>query len=206
MLDLVESIKFHVSKTAIWEYQVDVLSIIFVAFGLAMDAFAVSITSGLTIKRLRISHALRIGIAFGGFQALMPVVGWLIGLSLRDLISDVDHWVAFGLLSFVGCKMIYESLQMESQKKRIDPLNVCVLFMLSVATSIDALAVGVSFAFLNVSIVTPVVVIGIVTFLLSFAGVYVGNRLGHFFEKKIEIVGGLVLIGIGIKILVEHVS
>jgi len=204
VLDLVESIKFHVSKTAIWEYQVDVLSIIFVAFGLAMDAFAVSITSGLTIKRLRISHALRIGIAFGGFQALMPVVGWLVGLSLRDLISDVDHWVAFGLLSFVGCKMIYGSLQMESHKKRIDPLNVCVLFMLSVATSIDALAVGVSFAFLKVSIVTPVVVIGIVTFLLSFAGVYVGNRLGHFFEKKIEIVGGLVLIGIGIKILVEH--
>lgn len=180
------------------------ITIIFVAFGLAMDAFAVSITSGITIRHLRINHALKIAIFFGSFQAVMPVVGWLAGLSLRDFISDVDHWIAFGLLSFVGCKMIYEAIRTEAGEKEIDPLNLYVLLMLSVATSIDALAIGVSFAFLKISIVTPVIVIGIVTFLLSYLGTFVGNRLGHFFEKKIEIVGGLILIGIGMKILVEH--
>jgi len=182
------------------------ITIIFIAFGLAMDAFAVSVTSGFTIKQLRVEHALRIACFFGLFQAVMPLVGWLAGLSLRDFISNVDHWIAFGLLSFVGCKMIYESFRMESQKKRINPLNVYVLFMLSVATSIDALAVGVSFAFLKISIISPIIVIGIITFLLSFVGVFIGDKLGHFFEKKIEILGGLILIGIGIKILVEHLS
>jgi len=180
------------------------ITIVFVAFGLAMDAFAVSITSGITIKHLRINHALRIAFFFGSFQAVMPVIGWLAGLSLRDFIADVDHWVAFGLLGFVGCKMIYEAIKMEAGENGIDPLNIYVLLMLSVATSIDALAVGVSFAFLKISIVTPIIVIGGVTFLLSYLGTYVGNRLGHFFERKIEILGGLILIGIGTKILVEH--
>ena len=134
----------------------------------------------------------------------MPIVGWLAGLSLRDFISDIDHWIAFGILGFIGCKMIYEALRMELDREEVNPLNLSVLLMLSVATSIDALAVGVSFAFLNISIVTPVLVIGIVTFLLSYLGIFVGNRLGHFFEKKIEILGGLILIGIGVKILVDH--
>jgi len=169
-----------------------------------MDAFAVSITSGLTIKHLRINNALKIAIFFGSFQAVMPVIGWLAGLSLRDFIADVDHWIAFGLLSFIGCKMIYESIKIKSSEKEINPLNVYVLLMLSIATSIDALAIGVSFAFLKISIATPIIVIGAVTFLLSFLGVFVGNRFGHFFESKIEIVGGFILIGIGIKILIEH--
>jgi putative Mn2+ efflux pump MntP len=181
-----------------------VLTIILIAFGLAMDAFAVSITSGITVKNLKINNALKIAIFFGLFQAVMPTLGWLTGLSLRDFISGVDHWIAFGLLGSIGCKMIYESTKIGSSKKEINPLNVYVLLMLSIATSIDALAIGVSFAFLKVSIATPVIVIGTVTFLLSFLGVYVGKRIGHFFENKIEIVGGLILIGIGIKILVEH--
>ena len=182
----------------------DMLSIILVAVGLAMDAFAVSITSGITIKTLRINHAVKIAVFFGLFQAVMPVIGWLAGISLKDLISGVDHWIAFGLLSLIGCKMIYESTKIASNKKEINPLNVYVLLILSVATSIDALAIGVSFAFLKIAIITPVIIIGIVTFLLSFLGVFVGNRFGHLFESKFELAGGLILIGIGIKILVEH--
>lgn len=182
------------------------ITILFVAFGLALDAFAVSITSGIAIKHLRIEHALRIAIFFGSFQAAMPIIGWLAGISLKDLISGVDHWIAFGLLSLIGCKMIYESMKMKPDRVEIDPLSIYVLLILSVATSIDALAVGVSFAFLKIAIISPVIVIGIITFLLSFLGVFVGNRLGHFFEQKIELVGGLILIGMGIKILVEHLT
>jgi putative Mn2+ efflux pump MntP len=181
----------------------NMITILFIAFGLAMDAFAVSITNGITIKHQRINNALKIGIFFGSFQALMPLIGWLAGLRLRDFISGFDHWVAFGLLSLIGGKMIYESTKIGDDKE-IRSLNLFVLLLLSIATSIDALAVGLSFAFLKISIATPIIVIGIVTFMLSFLGVLVGNRLGHFFEKKMEIVGGLILIGIGIKILIEH--
>lgn len=184
----------------------DIVSIIFIAFGLAMDAFAVSITSGLTIKHLRINDAFKIAIFFGSFQAIMPIIGWSAGLSFRNLISGVDHWIAFGLLCLVGCKMIYESSKMEADNKKIDPLNVYVLLMLSIATSIDALAVGLSLSFLNVSIVLPAIIIGVVTFLLSIFGVYFGNRFGHYFERKIEIIGGLILIGIGIRILISHLT
>ena len=177
-----------------------------IAVGLAMDAFAVSITSGLTIKRLHINHALRIAFFFGSFQAIMPVIGWLAGISLIDYIAAVDHWIAFGLLGFIGCKMIYESITVQSNEKEINPLNSYVLVVLSIATSIDALAVGLSFAFLRVSIVTPVIIIGTITFSLSYLGVYIGDRIGHFFENKIEIAGGLLLIGIGVKILFEHLT
>ena len=182
----------------------EIVTIIFIAFGLAMDAFAVSITRGFTVKHLRIGHALQIAIFFGLFQAVMPVIGWLAGLSLRDFIGGVDHWIAFGLLSFIGCKMIYESGKIEPSEKGTNPLSVYALLILSIATSIDALAVGVSFALLKVSIAAPIVIIGAVTFLLSFLGAFIGNRFGHLFESKIEIIGGLVLIGIGIKIVVEH--
>lgn len=180
----------------------NIIKIVLIALGLAMDAFAVSVASGVIIKRLRIKSALRIAVFFGLFQAVMPLIGWLAGLSLKDFISGVDHWIAFGLLSTIGCKMIYESAKIQSNN--FDPLNIYVLLMLSIATSIDALAVGVTFAFLEISIVTPIVIIGVVTFLLSFIGVFVGNRFGHFFEKKIELAGGLILICIGVKILVEH--
>jgi len=180
----------------------DLISIILIALGLAMDAFAVSITSGLTIKQLKINHALQIASFFGLFQAVMPIIGWLAGLSLRDFISSIDHWIAFVLLGFIGCKMVYESVKMEESKS--NPLNIVVLLILSVVTSIDALAVGITFAFLKVSIVTPIILIGIITFILSFIGVYIGDRFGRLFEKKIEILGGIILIGIGIKILIEH--
>ncbi len=182
----------------------DMITIFVIAFGLAMDAFAVSITSGTTIKHPRINNVLKIAIFFGLFQAGMLLIGWLAGSTLEELITDSDHWIAFGLLSLVGCKMIYESIKTESSKKETNPINVYVLLVLSFATSIDALAVGVSFAFLKIFIVASIIVVGAVTFLLSFFGVFAGNRFGHLFGNKIEIVGGLILIGIGIKILIEH--
>lgn len=171
-----------------------------------MDAFAVSVSNGMTIRHQRTNHAIRIGIFFGSFQALMPLIGWSAGLTLRELISGVDHWIAFGLLSVIGCKMIYESTRMDVKKKESPSLTFWMLLMLSIATSIDALVVGISFAILNISIITPILVIGTVTFVLSFLGVLIGNRVGHFFEKKIEILGGLILIGIGINILIEHLT
>lgn len=182
----------------------DILNITFIAFGLAMDAFAVSITSGLSIKNLKAKHALRIALFFGLFQAIMPLIGWVSGLSIIDLILNIDHWVAFILLSFIGCKMIYESTKIESDKIKTNPLNIHTLLLLSIATSIDALAVGVSFAFLQISIITPVIIIGLITFILSFVGVFIGDLKGHLFQGKIEILGGIILIGIGLKILLEH--
>ena len=184
----------------------DILTILIIAIGLAMDAFAVSITSGLTIKKIKIGHAFRIAFFFGLFQAVMPVIGWLAGLGLKDFIASIDHWIAFILLVFVGGKMIYESTMMVEDKDEKDPLNVHVLLVLSIATSIDALAVGISLSFLNIEIATPAIIIGIVTFVLSFLGVYIGEKFGHFFESKIEVIGGLTLIGIGTKILLEHLG
>ncbi len=182
-----------------------ILTIMFIALGLAMDAFAVSISSGITIKHQRFKNALKVAIFFGGFQAIMPILGWFAGYNLREFISDIDHWAAFGLLSIIGCKMIYDSIKRGSDKKETNIMNLYVLLILSIATSIDALAVGVSFAFLEIVIWTPVIIIGIITFILSFIGVYIGNKLGHFCKNQIGIVGGLILIGIGIKILVEHI-
>jgi len=178
--------------------------IILIALGLSMDAFAVSISSGLAIKNLKINNAFIIAASFGLFQAVMPLLGWIAGLSLRYLITEIDHWVAFILLSFIGCKMIYESFRLDPSRKKIDPTNLYVLLILSIATSIDALVVGISFAFIKIFIITTIIIIGTVTFLLSFVGVYVGNRFGNFSEKKIEALGGLILIGIGIKILFDH--
>lgn len=184
----------------------DVITILIIAIGLAMDAFAVSIVSGLTLAHIRVRNALTVALFFGSFQALMPLIGWLSGNTLKGYISGFDHWVAFGLLCAIGCKMIYESFKLESDKENVDPQKIGALFVLAIATSIDALAVGISLSFLDVAIIIPALIIGLVTFLLSFGGVYVGNKFGHFFERKMELVGGLVLIGIGIKILIEHLS
>ncbi len=182
----------------------DLITIIIIAFGLAMDAFAVSIASGLAIKKLKVAHALQIAIFFGAFQAIMPALGWLAGMGLRDMIRDFDHWIAFGLLGLIGAKMIYESFKLQSHKKQINPLSLAVLLLLAIATSIDALAVGVTFAFLNVAIVWPIIIIGLITLATSFVGVYLGHKFGHLFESKIELIAGLVLIAIGLKILLEH--
>lgn len=182
----------------------DVITIL-IALSLAMDSFSVSIARGLTNPQTKLFvEALKVGIFFGFFQAIMPVFGWLAGVTIIDFISDFDHWIAFGLLTFIGVRMMYESTKIESTKI-VSSSNISVLLMMSIATSIDALAVGLSYSFLEVSIVTPAIVIGVITFSLSFLGVYIGQRFGSFFEK-IGLVGGLILIIIGIKILTEHLG
>jgi manganese efflux pump family protein len=181
----------------------DIFSMLFLAIGLAMDAFSVSITRGMLLK-CNLKYALTIAIFFGGFQALMPVAGWLAGEQLATLVELWAPWIAFILLALVGGKMIYEGLREEEVDE-----DVCKVFsikdilILSVATSIDAFAVGVTFAFLNTPILLPILIIGLVTFLLSFIGVYIGKRAGYLFGSKIEVLGGLILIGIGFKILLE---
>ncbi len=184
----------------------DLLTTLLIAVALAMDAFAVSVAHGVSSRSLRNSGVLRMALSFGLFQAFMPVVGWLAGVSLADVISGVDHWIAFGLLCVVGGKMILDSRNAGSDRKSGGALALAALLVLSVATSIDALAVGLSFAFLQVAIVTPIIVIGSVTFLLSFVGVSFGNKLGSLFSGRVEIAGGLILIGIGLKILLEHLT
>jgi putative Mn2+ efflux pump MntP len=182
----------------------ELLTIIIIAVGLAMDALAVSIVSGTTYRQLKVQHALRIAIFFGGFQAFMPAVGSLVGMSVRAYIANYDHWVAFALLTAVGIKMIYESFKIKPAHQNLDVSNLLVLLVLSVATSIDALAVGITLSLLRISLVTAVTIIGLVTFVLSYLGTYIGNCFGHFFESKIEAIGGLILIGLGLKIVIEH--
>lgn len=182
-------------------------TVVMVAFGLAMDAFAVSVSSGLAMRNMvRVGQAFKIALYFGVFQGVMPVIGWMAGTGFRKLISAYDHWIAFGLLAGVGIKMIYESTRLGGNNVFNGPPNLYLLLVLSVATSIDALAVGLSLSFLRVSIIGPSIIIGLITFCLSLLGVYVGGKVGHFFEKKIEMVGGLILIAIGIKILIEHLA
>jgi putative Mn2+ efflux pump MntP len=180
------------------------ITIIIIAVGLAMDAFAVSIVSGSAYKQLKVKHALRTAVFFGAFQAFMPLIGALAGLSLKEYIANYDHWMAFGLLSAVGGKMIYESFKIKPAKENFDPSNIFILLVLSVATSIDALVVGITLPLITSSIVVAVIIIGLVTFALSYLGVFIGKKFGHFFESKIEALGGLVLIALGLKILIEH--
>jgi len=182
----------------------DLFSIILLAVALAMDAFSVSISSGLTLKKCGVKHAIILALFFGGFQAIMPVIGWFSGLQLQEIVKAFDHWIAFILLSAVGVKMIYESLSMQEDEEACTVFSLKNVFILSIATSIDAFAVGVTFAFLNVSIIEPIIIIGFVTFILSFLGFYIGKKIGHLFERKIEIIGGFILIAIGFKILFEH--
>jgi putative Mn2+ efflux pump MntP len=180
------------------------LAVVGIALALSMDAFAVSVTSGLAIHRLKVENALKIALFFGAFQALMPIVGWLCGYAVREKLAVFDHWIAFILLAAVGIKMLMESRSLGAEASRGDPLNVYLLLMLAIATSIDALAVGLSLSFIKIVVYTPALIIGAITFGVSFAGVYIGNKTGHFFEKKMEVAGGLILIAIGIKIVVEH--
>jgi putative Mn2+ efflux pump MntP len=183
----------------------DLLTVIGVALALSMDCFAISVAGGVAMRKLDVRYALRLALFFGGFQAFMPVIGWFAGRSVEEFIAPWDHWAAFGVLSFIGAKMIWESFRLDAASKSASPMSVTAILLLSIATSIDALAAGFSFAFLRISIVMPVIVIGSVTFVMTLAGTEVGERLGHFFEKKIEIVGGVVLIAIGVKILLEHI-
>lgn len=213
-----------------------------IGVGLSMDAFAVSICKGLGMRRVNWAHAAVIALFFGGFQALMPLVGWALGTQFAALITPVDHWIAFALLAFIGGKMLVDAFRGDedgegeggaspsaaagdegrnedceaSERSSSAPaatagahdekLNVPELFMLAVATSIDALAVGITFAFLGVNVWIAVAIIGVTTFVLSFAGVAIGNQFGSRFEKPATVTGGIVLILIGAKILLEHLG
>jgi putative Mn2+ efflux pump MntP len=181
----------------------DLITITAIAVGLAMDAFAVSVVSGVVYERLHVGHVFRMAVFFGGFQAFMPLIGFLAAKSFAGYISGYDHWVAFAILMGVGVKMIYESREFDPLEKSVNPANMWVLLMLSVATSIDALAVGITLSLVAGAVIKAVIIIGVVTFVLSYAGVYIGRRFRHFFERKVEVFGGLVLIGLGVKILVE---
>lgn len=181
-----------------------IVQIVLVAVALAMDAFAVSLTSGMTIPKVKIQHALKIGLTFGLFQGFMPVIGYVGGALFSKQIEQVDHWIAFVLLAIIGAKMIYESFQNDDDESPKDPLKWSVLIPLAVATSIDALAVGVTFSLFQVTLITGVVTIGVITFGISTAGVLMGHRFGHKIGERAELIGGAVLVLIGIKILVEH--
>ena len=174
-----------------------------------MDAFAVSVCKGLCMKRLDVRQALVIALFFGGFQALMPLVGWALGTQFEQYITPVDHWIAFVLLAFIGGKMLWDAFRGGEEELSCPAdgkLDLRELVMLSVATSIDALAVGITFAFLRVDIVSSVALIGATTFVLALAGVAVGHRFGARYEKPATIVGGIVLVLIGTKILLEHLG
>jgi manganese efflux pump family protein len=182
----------------------DSLSVLLVALGLAMDAFAVALGVGATRKHVWFRPGFRLSFHFGLFQFLMPMIGWAAGTTVVQLIAGYDHWIAFGLLAYVGGKMVKESFGNADGPNEADPTRRWTLVMLSFATSIDALAVGLSLAMLRVPILYPSVVIGIVAAGMTAAGLVLGNRLGIKFGKRMELVGGLVLLGIGLRTLVSH--
>lgn len=186
-----------------------VVELLFVAVGLSMDAFAVSVCKGLGMRSVRWRQAAVIALFFGLFQALMPVIGWLLGTQFSRFVEPVDHWVAFVLLAAIGAKMLWDAFHEpdEGQSCSVDQrLDLRELLLLAVATSIDALAVGITFAFLGVDILLASVLIGLTTFILSFAGVWIGCQFGSRFERGATVAGGVVLIGIGLKILLEHLG
>lgn len=184
-----------------------ILELFMVAIGLSMDAFAVALCKGLNMKKLNYRHALIIGAFFGGFQGIMPLFGWILGRQFEQYITSFDHWIAFILLAFIGGKMLMEAFnQDEEVLESNEQLNIKELVVLAIATSIDALAVGITFAFFQVSILPSITLIGITTFILSVIGVVLGNRFGVKFKSKAEIAGGFVLIFIGVKILLEHLG
>lgn len=182
-----------------------VVEIFLIGVGLAMDAFAVSVCKGLSMKKIDWKKAIIIGLYFGIFQALMPLVGYFLGSAFESIVTQVDHWIAFILLAIIGINMIREACNKEcDNKNNNDNVDFKTMIVLAIATSIDALAVGISFAFLSVNIWLAIAIIGIVTFVLSLAGVKIGNSFGDRYEKKAEFTGGLILILMGIKILIEH--
>ena len=185
------------------------IELLLMGVGLAMDAFAVSICKGLGMKKVNKKQAVVIGVFFGGFQTLMPLIGWILGKQFERYITSVDHWIAFILLGCIGGKMIVESLKKEEEEeieKSDKPLDLKEMFILAIATSIDALAIGITFAFLGTPIIEAIAIIGIVTFLISIGGVYVGNFFGSKYKNKAEFAGGLILVLLGIKILLEHLG
>lgn len=183
------------------------IELILLSVGLAMDAFAVAICKGLNMRKMNYKNALILALFFGGFQALMPALGYLLGKQFEKYITSIDHWIAFILLSIIGIQMIAESFKKDDDKEEdADKLNLKEYFMLAIATSIDALAVGISLAFLSVSLVKSISFIGSITFAISFAGVFIGNKFGARFKSKAEFAGGAILILIALKILLGHLG
>ena len=179
-----------------------------IAVGLAMDAFAVSVCKGLSMKKINVQHTLVIAIFFGTFQAIMPLIGWFAGIRYEKYIEGIDHWVAFVLLVLIGAKMLYEALKSDDASEATsfceERLRIKELFFLAVATSIDALAVGITFSLLpDTNITNAILIIGVITFFLSLTGVWVGNKFGSKYKSRAEIAGGFILIAIGFKILLE---
>lgn len=181
------------------------IEILLISIGLAMDAFAVSVCKGLAMKKMSWKKAIIIGLYFGIFQAVMPVIGYFLGTTFERFITNVDHWVAFILLVGIGINMVKEAFDKESENRN-DNVDVKTMLVLSIATSIDALAIGITFACLKIHIVMPVITIGLITFIISVIGVKIGNRFGDKYGKKAEIMGGVILILLGIKILLEHLE
>lgn len=185
------------------------ITILFIAFGLSMDAFAVSITNGMMLKRVKTKDAIKIGVFFGVAQAIMPLFGWLAGIRFSSYIEKADHWIALILLSLIGANMIWESIKSKKDEDYHDLFGDCALdnktlFLLAIATSIDALAIGVNFAFLNVAIMIPMITIGITTTIICFAGVFIGGKCGTGLKSYAELIGGIILILIGLNIFIEH--
>ena len=180
-----------------------IIEIFLISIGLAMDAFAVSVCKGLSMKKMNWKKAVIVAIYFGIFQALMPVIGFFLGSTFEELVTKIDHWLAFILLSAIGINMLKEAISKETEAFS-DEVNFKTMVVLALATSIDALAIGITFAFLRVRLIFSVLIIGIITFLISFIGVKIGNKFGDKYEKKAEILGGGILIFLGIKILLEH--
>lgn len=187
------------------------IELFLIGVGLSMDAFAVSVCKGLNMReKLNMKHAAVIALFFGGFQALMPVIGYFLGVNFEKYITSFDHWIAFVLLAFIGGKMVFDAIKEwnspDEAEENGDKLDIKELFMLAVATSIDALAVGITFAFLNTGIWSAITIIGITTFALSIIGVVIGNKFGGKYKTKAELAGGIILILIGLKILLEHLG
>ena len=187
-----------------------VIELFLLGVGLSMDAFAVSVCKGLGMRKLNKKQALIIGLYFGGFQALMPFVGWLLGSKFQKYITSIDHWIAFILLGFIGGKMMIEAVREWNEEEVVDVMDAPIdhknMLVLAVATSIDALTVGITFAFLGTPIVEAITIIGITTMVISIAGVVVGNFFGSRYKSKAEFIGGLILVLLGLKILLEHLG
>ncbi|MCY1634824.1 MULTISPECIES: manganese efflux pump MntP [Marinifilum] len=182
----------------------ELVSIFLIALGLSVDSFAASVCSGLAIKKIRFLQAVKIAFFLALFQGGMPVIGWFIGWEINELIKEFDHWIAFILLAGLGSKMIYESLSNHEEDSSFNPLKLTVLIGISVATSIDALVIGFSMALIDVIIWWPAVIIGVVTFIASMLGMLLGKKIGSQTSKRFEVLGGIVLILIGLRILIEH--
>ena len=184
----------------------EILTIILIAISLSFDTFAVSISSGLVLKKIDFYNATKIAVTLAVFQAVMPLIGWLAGSGIKSYAESFDHWIAFGILGLLGGKMIYESFKTDPEDRSFNPLDIKVMIGMAIATSIDALVVGFSFALLNYKILFSIAIIGVVTYIVAMLGMLFGKNIGSRIGRRMEVLGGLMLIIIGLKILFEHLS